>query len=544
MGISLARGNYFTATTISSLLSIGEGLEEQSEQRSAALLKNLLRPQVDNVWVMRDGVEISIPLEEVEVNEFAVFGPGESIVIDGTVEEGEASVNQSSISGEPVHCQPGDTVVSGSVIEEGRLVVRVEKTGSETSVARIGRFIDQSLQSQSNRQSKSSELADKLVPVTIGLSGLTWLTTRNTSRVASVLTVDYSCAIKLTSPIAVRSAIYAASQTGALIKGGSALDALQDVDTFVFDKTGTLTTGNLSVTDIVAFEGYSKDEVLCLAAGAEEHYDHPVARAVVREATAQNLPLPNISKVDFIVAHGVSALVEKQNVLVGSYHFVAEDEQVPCDMADTKAHSLRQQGKSLLYVACDGKLIGIIAMRDELRSEAKEVLIALKGQGVKEIIVLTGDHKETALALQEELPQIDTIRYELKPEDKADIVIDLKKDGHFVAFVGDGVNDAPALINAHVGICMPRGADLAKESAQVLLLKEDLRGLVGARMVANRTNGLIKKCFYSTVAINSATILMALAGLSPVSAALLHNLSTVGTLTYAGMAASRPLQLD
>lgn len=545
VGLSLLRGNYLTATTISSLLSIGEGLEEQSEQRSASLLKNLLRPQVDSLWVMQDGSEISIPIEEVEENDLAVFGAGESIVIDGVVEEGEASVNQSSISGEsiPVHCKPGDAVISVSVVEEGRLVVRVTKTGSETSVARIGRFIDQSLRNQSKRQSKSSELADKLVPVTIGLSGLVWLVNRDITRATSVLTVDYSCAIKLTSPIAVRSGIYAAGLSGALIKGANALDALQDVDTVVFDKTGTLTTGNLAVTDVIAFEGYDEKEVLCLAAGAEEHYDHPVARAVVNEANRQELTLPKIRKVDFIVAHGVSAMVEKKNILVGSYHFIAEDEQIPCDVSEKFAHTLRKEGKSLLYVASDNVLIGIIAMRDELRPEAAEVLSTLKKQGVKQIVVLTGDHKETALALHEELSQLDTVLYELKPEDKADAVIKLKQEGHFVAFVGDGVNDAPALVNAHVGICMPKGADLAKESAQVLLLKEDLHAIVAARAVATRTNTLIKRCFYSTIAFNTATIVMALGGLSPVSSALLHNLSTVGTLTYAGLASSKPLEL-
>ena len=543
VGLSLLRQNYFTAGSITTLLALGECLEEQSEQRSAELLKSLLRPQAENLWVIRDGVEISVPVSEVAAGDHVVCGAGEAIAIDGIVIEGEASVNQSSISGEsvPVHLKPGDPVISGSVVDEGRLVVEVERIGSETSVARIGRFIDQSLRNKSKKQTKSSELADKLVPVTLGLGAASWLVTRDAKRMASVLTVDFSCAVKLASPIAVRSGMYAAGQAGVLLKGAAALDAIEDVDTFVFDKTGTLTTGMLAVTDIVALQDLSEEEVLRLAAGAEEHYDHPVARAIVREAKNRSLPLPPISRVDFIVAHGVSAFIDGSNILVGSYHFIAEDENVPCNHLDERAHELRGQGKSLLYVAREGTLLGVIALLDEPRPEAGEVLDALKREGIKRIVVLTGDHKDTALALQRRLPQIDDIRFELKPEDKAAVVEELKGTGLCLAYVGDGVNDAPALVNAHVGVCMPRGADLAKEAAQVLLLNENLYTLLYAREAANRTNAVIRHSFVTTIACNSLTILMALTGLQPAASALLHNLSTIGTLAYVGMAASRPL---
>ncbi len=546
VGLSLLRGNYFTAGSISTLLAMGEYLEGQSEQRSVALLKSLLRPQSDHVWVIRDGREIRIAADDVVPGDRAVFGAGEAVAIDGLVLEGEASVNQSSISGEsvPVHLKPGDSAISGSVVDEGRLVVKVERVGAETSVARIGRFIDQSLRNKSKRQTKSSELADSLVPITLGLAVLGWLLTRDMNRVASVLTVDFSCAVKLASPIAVRSGMYAAGQAGVLLKGAPALDALQDVDTLVFDKTGTLTTGQLEVTDVLPVQDLPSEELLSLAAGAEEHYDHPVARAVVSEAAARGLDLPPISRVDFIVAHGVSAFIDGKNILVGGYHFLAEDEGVTCGHMEETAGSLREQGKSLLYVAREGVLIGLIALRDTLRPEAPAVLDALKQEGIRRIVVLTGDHKDTALALQRSLPQIDEVRYELKPEDKALVVEELKRDGRYLAFVGDGVNDAPALVNAHVGICMPGGADLAKEAARVLLLKEDLRVLLHARKAANRTNAVIRRCFGATIGCNSLTVLLAaLKGLQPAAAALLHNLSTIGILGYAGMAASQPLHV-
>lgn len=544
IGLSLVRRNYFTAGAITTLLALGEYLEEHSEQRSTELLKSLLRPQAEQVWVLRDGAEVCVPVSEVMAGEHAVCGTGDMIPVDGVVVEGEASVNQSSISGEsvPIHIQPGDNVISGSVMEEGRLVIAVERAGSETSMARISRFIDQSLRAKSKRQTKSAELADKLVPVTLGMGAVAAIVTRDLSRAASILTVDFSCAIKLASPIAVRSGMYAAGQEGVLLKGAEALDALLDVDTLVFDKTGTLTTGRLSVTDILPLQELSGDELLCLAAGAEEHYDHPVARAVVREAKNRKLTLPPASRVDFIVAHGVSAFIDGSNVLVGSHHFIAEDEGVPCTELETRAHVLRHEGKSLLYVAREGTLAGIIALRDAPRPEAAEVLETLKKQGIKKIIVLTGDHRETARALQEQLPQIDAIHHELKPEDKAAIVAKLKESGHCLAYVGDGVNDAPALVSAHVGICMPGGADLAKEAAQVVLLHEDLRTLVVARQAAERTNRIIRTCFASTIGLNSLAMLMAAGGLPPVGAAILHNASTVGILGYAAMAGGTSLR--
>lgn len=545
VGVCLLQGNYFAAGAISTLLTLGEYLEGRSEERSSDLLKSLLRPQAEHLWVVKDGVEIQVPAKSVHTGDKVVCGAGEAIAVDGTVLEGEALVNQSSISGEsvPVHLKSGDAVISGSVIEEGKLIIHVDRVGSETSVARIGRFIDHSLRDKSKKLTRSEELADKLVPVTLGLGGVVLLLTRDFRRLTSVLTVDFSCAVRLAWPIAIRSGMYAAGQAGVLLKGAPALDALESVDTIVFDKTGTLTTGYLGVTNILALQGLSEDELLCLAAGAEKHYDHPVARAVVWEAEQRKLTLPATSRVDFIVAHGVSAFIDGQNVLVGSQHFIAEDEGIACDELEENLHDLRAAGKTILYVARSGQLMGVIALRDEPRPEAAKVLELLKNDGIKRIIVLTGDHRETALALQRKLPQIDEIHYELKPESKASIVEELKQAGYNLAYVGDGVNDAPALVNAHVGICMPKGADLAKESAQVLLLKEDLYTLIYARQAAVRINDIINKCFLATVSINSLILVLATLGLSPVITATLHNSSTVGLLSYAALAASQKIEL-
>ncbi|MDL2268835.1 heavy metal translocating P-type ATPase [Desulfosarcina sp. OttesenSCG-928-A07] len=543
VGLSLVQRNYFAANMISTLLSLGTCLEGRSERRSAALLKSLLRPQAESVWVVRNGTETRIPVADVKIGDHVICGPGEAVVIDGTVIDGEASVNQSSISGEsvPVHVKPGDPVISGSVVDEGRLVIDVEHTGAETAVARIGRFIDQSIRQHSEKQTQNAALADSLVPVTLGLGALVFAVTRDIRRMASILTVDYSCAIRLTLPIAVRSGIYAAGQAGVLLKGAAAVDALQDVDTLVFDKTGTLTTGHLAITDIIPLNGMSGDELLALAAGAEAHYDHPVARSVVREAQNRNLSLPATSRVDFIVAHGVSAFIGGKNIRVGSHHFIAEDEGIFCGAMDARAHDLRASGKTLLYVACENQLAGILALRDQPRPEAAGVLETLKKTGIRRIVMLTGDHRDTALALQHQLPWIDEVRFELKPEDKAAVMAELKANGSALAFVGDGVNDAPALVNADVGICMPGGADLAKEAAQVLLLKEDLTLLVHGRAAAKRTRAIIRQCFGATLSSNTATIVMAMMGLPPTAAALIHNLSTIGIITYAGLAASRPL---
>lgn len=542
VGFSLVRKDYFTANSIVALLALGEYLEQLSEEKTTGLLKKLLRPQVKNVWVERDGCETSVSLSEVMIGDRVVCGSGEMLPVDGVVAEGDALVNQSSITGEsmPVHVQPGDEAYSGSVIEEGRIKIEARQVGGETGMARVSRFLENSLRFKSKSQKQSDELADRLVPTTLALGLGIFLVTRDVRRAAAVLTVDYSCAVKLAGLVAVKTAMYTAAHHGVLLKGSQALDALARVDTVIFDKTGTLTRGVLEVTDIISTGDMTSEELLALAAGAEEHYAHPVARAVVGEARKRGLELPAIGQVDFIVAHGVSAYVNGERVLVGSYHFIGEDEGIDCSGAKPYEGKLRQGGKSVLFVACEGVLEGVIALRDTLRPEAGRVLKELKTLGIDRIVMLTGDHPDTARTVSAKLEALDEIHWDLKPEDKAAIVKRLQDQGRLIAFAGDGVNDAPALVTAEVGICMPGGADLAREAAQVVLLREDLSALVAARRIACRTEQTIKNCFRSSVGLNTLFLLLASSGtLPPVFAAVLHNANTVGILGYAAMAGMR-----
>lgn len=538
VGFSLIRRDYFTAAMITFLLSMGEYLEKMGEQRTTGLLKSLLKPRTEHIWVEMDGREIQIPFEEARINDRVVCGTGEMIPLDGRVVQGEAAVNQSSITGEsvPVHVYPGREVISGSVVEEGRIVFEATHVGTRTSVARISKFLEDSLRYESDSQKKSDELADRLVPVTFGLGVGLFALTRDLAKASAVLTVDYSCVIKLANPVAVRVAMFTAAREGVLLKGSQAMDSLARVDTLVFDKTGTLTKGELTVTEISGVNGYDEACVLGLAASAEEHYAHPVAHAVVRAASDRGVALSPTSQVDFIVAHGVSAYIDGKNVLVGSRHFIEEDEGVDCSPADNAATALQQQGKSLLYVACEGKLAGVIGLRDELRPEAARVLEKLKQTGIRKIVILTGDAGITARALASQVPAVDEVHAELKPEDKASIVARLKDEGRTIGFIGDGVNDAPAMVTAQVGICLPSGADLAKESAQVILLREDLNCLLGGRYIALRCQETIGHAFVSAVGFNSSFLFMASLGwIQPIAAAILHNISTVGILGYAGL---------
>jgi len=538
----LIRGDYFTAVTIVFLLSVGEYLEELSENRTTGLLKSLLKPQVERIWIELDSQEMEIPFDQARIGDRVICGPGELIPLDGVVASGEAAVNTSSISGEsvPVHLVPGMEVLSGAVVEEGRIVVIASRVGRDTSMARIAAFLENSLRYQSESQKRSDQLADRLVPVTFGLGLGLLAVTRDLTKAAAVLTVDYSCAIKLANPVAVRVAMYHAARQGVLLKGSQAMDGLARVDTLIFDKTGTLTRGELLVTDIYGLPPLAGDQLLLLAAGAEEHYSHPVAAAVVRAARERGLALPAAGQVDFIVAHGVSAYIEGRNILVGSRHFIEEDEGIDCSEVADRVAALQAEGKSILYVACEERLVGIIGLRDELRPEADRVLRALKETGIGRIVILTGDAELTARALAAQLPAVDEVVWELKPEDKARIVGELQADNHRVGFIGDGVNDAPALVSADVGICLPHGADLAKESAQVILMRDDLGCLLAGRRIALRSQETSHHCFSGTVGLNSAFLFLATFGMiQPVTAALLHNLSTVGILGYAGIRGRR-----
>lgn len=540
---SLLRGDYFTSNTIGAMLVLAEYVEHATQQKTHDLLESLLRPQVETLRVRRNGLDTHIPFEEAVIGDKVLCGAGEMVAVDGVVIEGEASLNTSSITGEslPLHVRPGDTVLSGAMVEEGSLVIEADSVGNDTSMARITGYMQKSLRNKSVQQERSEQLADRLVPLTFGLGLGIFALTGSLARAASILTVDYSCAVKLSTPVTVRASMYVAGKEGVLLKGAQALESLANVDTIVFDKTGTLTQGALEVIEVLPLttEQLDAETLLSLAAGAEQHYSHPVADAVVTAARNARMELPAMSRVDFVVAHGVSAFLENERVIVGSRHFVEEDEGIDCSMADEVAAKRDSQGKSLLYVAREQTLLGVIVISDNLRPEAVDTLKKLKALGISRLVMITGDQQGAANALWAQLPELDQIHASCKPEDKAGILEELAAEGRKVAFIGDGVNDAPALIAAEVGISMPSGADLARDISQVLLLKDDLSGLVTARALALRSRAILKQSLWTSVGVNTALLALAGTGAIPaVASAAVHNGSTIGLLAYAALRGS------
>ena len=536
VSLTMLRRDYFTANAVHLLLRTGDYIKHTTESNSDRLIRSLLRPETGLVWVEVDGTEIQIPLAEILLGQLVVIGAGDMIPIDGQVEQGTALVNQASVTGEsvPARKEVGDRVISGTVVEDGRIKVKAVSVGSETTTARISRFIESSLRTKSVTQRRSEELADSLVPFTFALGGAMAVLTRDLKRTASVFMVDYSCAIKLSTPVSIKVAMYQAGKEGVLVKGGQALEGLAEVDTIVFDKTGTLTTGQFEVTDCLSLaEDLDSDGLLALAASAEEHYSHPIADAVVRAANEKSLVFFEHSEVDFIVAHGVATYVNGKRLLVGNEHFLKDDERVDFGHVSEVKSRLMDEGKALLFVALDSRLVGIIALRDAIRPEAREVVARLKELGVTRTVMLTGDHHTRARSFANSLG-LDEFYSELLPEDKAAKIADFKAGGSRVAFVGDGINDAPAMVAADVGISVAQGSDIAKATAEVVLLDEGLAGVALAREASVNTMGLVRTNFGLAVGINSSILIAATLGwLSPLASAVLHNTSTVGILLNA-----------
>lgn len=535
VSLLLARGDYFTAGSITFLLNLGHYLEASTQYKSDRLLKSLIKPEVDFVWIMDGSQEKKVRMEDVLVGSQVICGAGEMVPVDGIVRGGEGLINQASVTGEslPADAAAGSEVFAGTVVAEGRLIIEARKVGAETTTARIAKFIGNSLKNRSNTEVQAFQMADRMVPVTFGIGLAALLFNRDFRRASSVLSVDYSCALKLVTPTAIKSSMYSAAMEGIFIKGAKSLENLADIDTIIFDKTGTLTKGCLEVSEIISYTDTDETEILRTAASAEEHYAHPIASAVVKEAENRGIELEQTGEVDFIIAHGVSAYVGDKHVLAGSRHFIHDDENIDCSAADGDADKLRKTGRSILYVACDGRLAGIIALKDTPRDESAEVVGELRKLGVKRAVMLTGDHRDTAMHVAGELG-IKEVYYEMKPEDKLSVVNRLKAEGCRIAFVGDGVNDAPALMAANVGISMPEGADLARETADVILLRNDLRGIVTAKRTATKTMKVIKRVSAANIGINTATVLLSLFGrITPLQSALLHNGTTISTLLYA-----------
>jgi len=537
VGISIYRKDYLAANSTNAMLELGEYIEETTVHKSDDLLKELSKPNVEEAWIERevDGkiTEILIKSKDIKMGDVVVVGIGNTIPVDGHVLEGNASINQISMTGEaePVMKIRGDRVISGTIVEDGRLRIWAEHVGGDTATQRIKHYIENSLNEKSSVQLKATKLADKLVPVTLGLAATSYIISRDFERVASVLQADYSCALKLATPVAFKSTISKAGKNGIMIKGAKSIESLHSADTFVFDKTGTLTEGELEVVSVNSFSSqWTEEDILNLTASAEEHYFHPVAEAVVKAAREKGFVHMHHEEVEFIVAHGVKTEVRGKQVVIGSRHFLEDDEGISFRSHKHKIEECLQNGKTLLYVGYDGKLLGTIGLIDSLRSNTKASLKKLRKLGVKNIVMLTGDTQQKADLIARELG-IDEVRAELMPTDKAKIVKELVDEGRKVAFVGDGINDAPALISAHVGISMSRGADIAKATADVSLLKDDIAAVVEAKELANDTMKLINNNFNTTVGINSVILGGATLGFfSPVATAVLHNGTTIGLL--------------
>lgn len=537
VGVSLARRDFLAANSTNLMLTIGEYMEESAVHRSDDLIKELARPNIEEVWIeINNHGEKSlkkIATADVKVGDIVVVGAGESIGIDGYIVEGTASVNQVSMTGEaePVKKERGDRVMSGTVVEDGRIKIWAESIASESATARIKSYIQSSLNEKSAVGLKATKLADKLVPVTLSLAGVSYLLSRDMTRVASVLQADYSCALKLATPVAFKSSISKAGRNGVLIKGAKAIEALASADTFVFDKTGTLTHGSLSVVKVHSFKKeFTEAQLLNLTASAEEHYFHPVAEAIVKAAREIGFHHIHHDEVEFIVAHGVKTYVGGKEVVIGSRHFLEDDEQISFSKHEKIIKNEVDSGLTLLYVGYDKELLGVIAMRDTMRENAAQTLAKLRKLGVKELIMLTGDVRSKADQVASELG-IDRVYANCLPTDKAGIIEQLKAEGKKVAFVGDGINDAPSLTKAHVGISMQKGADIAKATADISLLKDDIGSVAVAKDAANKTIKLINANFNATVGINSLILAGATFGFfNPIATAVLHNGTTIGLL--------------
>lgn len=531
IGVSLLRRDFRTVTVLTLLLGLGEALEYWTRRRSMASLTESLALNVDTAWVLADGVETSVPLSDVREGDLVVVRDGGSIPVDGIVEDGEAVVNQASMTGEPlgVPRSRGAAVYSGTVVEQGHLVIRATHVGDGTRLKQVVRFIEESEALKAGIQGKFERMADMAVPFTFALAGLVWLITRNPMQAASVLLVDYSCALRLATPLAVLAAMREGARHGVVIKGGRFLEALSEADTVVFDKTGTLTNASPRVVEVIPAAGHERDEVLRLAACLEEHFPHPVARAVVRCAQEEGLQHEEEhAQVEYVVAHGIASTLYGKAVRVGSRHYIECDEGIDLSPLEAEIDAQARMGRSLLYLAIDGKLAGFLAIEDPLRPECPQVLRQLEELGFRRILMLTGDDERTARAVAGKLG-LKEYRAQVLPADKADVIADLTAQGCKVLMVGDGINDAPALSASHVGVAMCDGADLAREVANVLLTRPDLSGLITARLLGRATLRRIHINFAATMLLNS----LFLAGglfmvLTPGVSALLHNLTTLG----------------
>lgn len=530
VGISLVRGEYLAASLITFFLKIGDYLEERIRQKSRESLSKMFQRPNEWVWAKRNGCEVRIHINDVTEGDLIVVRRGSSIPVDGIVVDGAAMVNQSSITGEPfpISKRAGVRVYAGTVLEEGLLTIRSIRVGNETRISRVIRVIEQSEGLKADVQSYAERLANRIVPYSFLLSGLLYLFTGNSVKAVSVLLVDYSCAIKLSTPLAIMSAIITASRNGVLIKGGRFIEKLSQANVFVFDKTGTLTEAKPKVYDLFPFHGTSREYLLKNVACIEEHFPHPVATAVVKKAEEEGIiHEENHAEVEYILAHGIASRINEKRILVGSRHFIAEDNKISMECEEPVIKNLVDRGFSILYVAVDDKLAGVIAIEDHVREDAQRFFTMLKDSGVERTVLLTGDNEATARNIAERLG-IEEYYAQVLPERKTEIIKNLKDKGNVVAMAGDGINDSPAISLADVGISMKHGADITKEACDVLLLDVKLEKIIEAKRISEYTISRIKQNFTYTIGINTSLIFLGILGLiTPVASALIHNATTI-----------------
>lgn len=530
ISVSVFRRDYATAGSVMFLLGIGEIIEEWTHKKSVGDLARSMSLNVNKVWLKRDEQEILVRSSDIEPGDHVVIRMGNVIPFDGEVVTGEGMVNQASLTGEslPVRRSVGQSVFAGTVLEEGEIEVLVKAVSGSTRFEKIVTMIEDFEKLKSSVEGKAEHLADRLVPYTLLGTGAVWLLTRNITKTLSVLMVDFSCALKLAMPITVLSAIREAGENNITVKGGKFLEAVADADTIVFDKTGTLTKATPTVKEIVAFSEYSENDLLRIAACLEEHFPHSMAKAVVDAAKERHLSHEEMhSKVEYVVAHGISSSIDNRKVLIGSSHFIFEDEgcTIPSEYQD-RYDSLKPE-YSHLYLAIEKQLVAVICIEDPLREEAVEMVRDLKKAGIRKVVMMTGDSERTAAAIAKRVG-VDEYYAEVLPEDKANFVEKEKSEGRKVIMIGDGINDSPALSAADAGIAISDGAEIAREIADITIAADDLREVVTLKLLANAMMKRIHMNYRNIVGINSGLILLGVTGIvQPTVSALLHNASTL-----------------
>ena len=528
IGISVLRGDFNTAASVMFLLGVGETLEEWTHKKSVGDLARSMSLNVSKVWLKSEEQEVLVDSRKIKEGDNIVVHMGNVIPFDGVVCEG--MVNQSSLTGEPLPVlkKAGGYVYAGSVLEEGELTFTVKKAGGSSRYEKIVEMIEESEKLKSSLEGKAERLADRLVPVTFAGTALTWLFTRNITKALAVLMVDFSCALKLTMPIAVLSAIRQAGSYDITVKGGKFLEAVAEAETIVLDKTGTLTKAMPTVKMIVPFCEAGENELLRIAACLEEHFPHSMAKAVVSAAKKAGLEHEEMhSKVEYIVAHGISSSIEGKRVFIGSAHFIFDDEKCTVSKEYQKQFESLPEEYSHLYLAIDGVLAAVICIEDPLREESASVVRALKGAGFQKVVMMTGDNERTAAFIARKAG-VDEYYSEVLPEDKAMFIEKEKAKGKKVLMVGDGINDSPALSAADAGIAVSDGSELAREIADITIPADNLSQIVRLKYLSQALMRRINRNYKEIVGINTLLILLGVGGMiQPTTTAMFHNMSTI-----------------